>query len=238
AHLTALQAIGGIFSAISQGDNRRIEIVADIRSSLSPRRIIAFSQYAETVSMLFRGLVRSGRVAMLTSHGARVAGGALARAEAISRFAPLATGSLPPAAAEIIEQLLTTDLLSEGVNLQDADTVIHLDLPWTTARLEQRVGRVARLGSRHSHVAVHLLRPPPSAEKLLGGEWIVRHKWRLARSAVGTSSLSPAFDSPSAGREEHDQSTAAPVPERVEQLRTILERWLATDDRNEPAPTD
>ena len=238
AHLTALQAIGGRFSAISQVDHRRIEIVADIRSSHGASRTIAFSQYAATVSMLFRGLVRGGRVAMLTSHGARVAGGALTRAEAISRFAPLATGSPPPAPAEIIEQLLTTDLLSEGVNLQDADTVVHLDLPWTTARLEQRVGRVARLGSRHSHVAVHLLRPPPSAEKLLAGESIVRHKWRLARSSVGTSSLTPAFDSTSVTREENDHSTAAPVPERVEQLRAILERWLATNDRNQPAPTD
>ena len=45
--------------------------------------------------------------------------------------------------------LLTTDLASEGVNLQDASVVVHLDLPWTAARLEQRVGRVARLASAH-----------------------------------------------------------------------------------------
>src|SRR5437762_7053666 len=114
--------------------------------------------------MLFRRLARSGKVAMLTSPGARVAGGPLTRTEAITRFAPGATGSRNPTPAEAIDLLLTTDLISEGVNLQDADTVIHLDIPWTAARMEQRVGRVARLGSRHAEVRVHAIRPPLSAQ--------------------------------------------------------------------------
>ena len=226
AHLEALKTITARFNSSRRVDSRRIEIVAAVRSSQPGCRIVAFSQYAETVSMLFRGLSRAGRIALLTSRGARVAGGPLTRAEAISRFAPHATGSPRPAPAEIVDQLLTTDLLSEGVNLQDADTVIHLDLPWTTARMEQRVGRVARLGSQHSSVSVHVLRPPRSAETLLRGESIVQHKWRLARSAVGTSAPRPEFDSTPRTAGE-DRSSAAPVTELVEQLRAILESWDA-----------
>ncbi len=43
--------------------------------------------------------------------------------------------------------LVSTDCLSEGVNLQDKFTaVVHYDLPWNPNRLEQREGRVDRFG--------------------------------------------------------------------------------------------
>lgn len=89
--------------------------------------------------------------------------------------------SAAPAQAEVIDLLLTTALLSEGVNLQDAQVVIHLDIPWTAARMEQRVGRVARLGSRHGAVRIHVLRPPLAAATVLDTESIVRRKWIASR---------------------------------------------------------
>jgi hypothetical protein len=63
--------------------------------------------------------------------------------------------------------LIATDLLSEGLNLQDAVRVIHYDLPWSPARLAQRVGRVDRLGSPHASVeAVTFLPAGPLARAL------------------------------------------------------------------------
>ena len=201
-HLAALQSVQLRFRSTTI-DANRAEIVASIRIARTDGRIVAFAQYAETIAMLYRRLSRAGYVAMLTSHGARVAGGSLTRKEAIARFAPLASGSKKPAPAEEIRLLLTTDLLSEGVNLQDADTVIHLDIPWTSARMEQRVGRVARLGSQHEDVHVHLIRPPAAAARVLESEPIVDRKWNLAR-------------------------TEESLPRQVEQLREILEIWRAT----------
>jgi len=139
---------------------------------------------------------------MLTSRGAQVAGGALTRVEAINRFAPSATGSTRPPRGQEIHLLLTTDLLSEGVNLQDADTVIHLDNPWTAARMEQRVGRVARLGSQHERVDVHLIRPPASAEAVLRSESTIDRKRTLARAEES-------------------------APRKVERLRELLGAWLS-----------
>ena len=206
AHLSALEKVRAGFSAVSAIDAARAAIVSRIRA-IEPRKIVAFAQYAETASMLFRRLVAGGRVAMLASHGARVAGGSLTRAEALARFAPTASGVRKPVAAEIIDLLLTTDLLSEGVNLQDASTVVHLDLPWTVARMEQRVGRAARLGSRHKEVSVHRIRPPRSASLILGGENIVARKWRVANKTVGTAS----------------------IPANAERLRSVLQSWLTRD---------
>ena len=131
------------------------ELLAGIRREHLGIPIVAFSQYAETVTAMFRELRREAGVAVLTARGARVAGGSLSRREAISRFAPRASGVRAPREAERIDLLLATDLLSEGVNLQDAGVVVHLDLPWTAARLEQRLGRVgAPRVSAESHLRV------------------------------------------------------------------------------------
>jgi hypothetical protein len=48
--------------------------------------------------------------------------------------------------------LCVSEVAQEGHNLQSAGNIIHLDLPWVPRKLEQRVGRVLRLGSRHNVV--------------------------------------------------------------------------------------
>jgi hypothetical protein len=171
--------------------------------------------------MLFRRLAGFGGVAMLTASGARVAGGRLSRSEALSRFAPRALNASPPAVAEQIDLLLSTDLLSEGVNLQDAEIVVHLDIPWTAARLDQRVGRVARMGSAHSAVSVYMIRQPASAASLLDSELLVQRKWNVARRAVGSASNSPF---PSRSSVESDAAGES-VTKQTEKLREILNGW-------------
>jgi hypothetical protein len=239
-HLGALESFHARFATSNALDTERAQIISRIRSSRPASKIVAFAQYSETVSILFRELAHAGRVAMLTSHGARVAGGALTRNEAIGRFAPHANHYPAPGPAESIELLLTTDLLSEGVNLQDAQVVVHLDLPWTPARMEQRVGRVARMGSLHNSVHVHLLRPPRSAEAILGSDMIVRRKWKVARTAVGTSTANPLPEQADSLTQQADsvmqradsseidggRSESESPALKTERLRSILHSWL------------
>jgi superfamily II DNA or RNA helicase len=156
-----------------------------IRAAHPGEKVVAFTQYADTVRALYTHLRHAPGVAALTAHGARIAGGVLSRREAIARFAPSAAQVRPPPEAERIDLLLTTDLLSEGVNLQDASVVVHLDLPWTPARLEQRVGRSRRIGARHACTAVYALAPPASAESLLRTEGRLREKLHIAGRAIG-----------------------------------------------------
>lgn len=202
-------------------DAERAELMLRIRNAHPDAKIVGFAQYSETASMLFRRLENVGGVAVLTAHGARVAGGGLSRKEALARFAPTASHAPRPALSDGIDLLLATDLLSEGVNLQDAEVVVHLDLPWTSARMEQRVGRVARMGSAHSQVHVYLLRPPASAAELLESEALVHRKWNIARRAVGSGFTSPLPTPPRASREIGGES----ITQLTEQLRGILESW-------------
>jgi hypothetical protein len=50
--------------------------------------------------------------------------------------------------------LVCTDAASEGLNLQAAGAVINYDLPWNPAKVEQRIGRIDRIGQKHGEVLI------------------------------------------------------------------------------------
>lgn len=221
AHAAAVRSVRDAVAADGRADRWRARLVRAVRRRHAGAKIIAFSSYADTVSALFRRLRSDGGVAALTARGALVAGGPLTRAEAIERFAPVASGVRAPARAEQIYLLLATDLLSEGVNLQDASVVIHLDLPWTGARLEQRVGRVARIGSAAHVVCVYALAPAGDAERYLAMEALLRRKLQDARVTIGaTTTLLPVSCV--------ETSAPASTVQHAETLRRVIGSWAAT----------
>jgi superfamily II DNA or RNA helicase len=65
--------------------------------------------------------------------------------------------------------IVSTDAGAEGVNLQAGNVVINYDLPWNPMILEQRIGRVQRLGSKHAHVVVFNLVLAGSVEERVVG---------------------------------------------------------------------
>ena len=63
-----------------------------------------------------------------------------------------------------IRLLIGTDSASEGINLQRLGTLINLDLPWNPTRLEQRKGRIQRIGQKRNRVFVYNMRYRGSVE--------------------------------------------------------------------------
>ena len=63
-----------------------------------------------------------------------------------------------------IRIVFCSDAASEGLNLQAARILINVDVPWTPARLEQRIGRIARLGQTADEVVVYNVWYPHSIE--------------------------------------------------------------------------
>ena len=63
---------------------------------------------------------------------------------------------------------LTTNAGATGLNLQAADTVVNVDLPWTPAILEQRIARVHRMGQKRPVQAFVLITEETLEEQLLG----------------------------------------------------------------------
>jgi hypothetical protein len=200
------------------------DALRSVRATHPGERIVAFSQYADTIAGLYREMRFDPRVCALTGRGASIASGRISREEALRLFAPRAYGARESKWIQQIELLLATDLLSEGVNLQDAAVVVHLDIPWTPARLEQRVGRVARMGSAHREVASYAFTPPVAAESVLGLAATIERKASVVAAAVGGMGKLP-FDL-STERSAREPS----VPEAAEAIRRELMQWSIEDD--------
>lgn len=210
-HTDAVRELLAWISASADPDAGRAGALRELMVRHAGERVIAFSEYTDTVTALYRALVPTLRVAVLTHGGGRVAGGSLTRRELLSRFGPGASATTR--ASDRIDLLLTTDVLSEGVNLQDASVIVHLDLAWNPARLEQRVGRLRRFGAARDTVAVYLFAPPAPAERMLGLERRLRLKLSVAARAVGVAgAILPGFSA------AQETSAAAPTAERIAAL--------------------
>jgi superfamily II DNA or RNA helicase len=66
-----------------------------------------------------------------------------------------------------IDMLVCTDAAAEGLNLQTADWLINFDLPWNPMKVEQRIGRIDRIGQRHAAIYVLNLCYVDSAEQIV-----------------------------------------------------------------------
>ncbi|HTH64435.1 MAG TPA: helicase-related protein [Gemmatimonadales bacterium] len=115
-------------------------------------KTIVFVAAAATLQHLRRALPRHLRVGAVCGNAGWLGADRASRFDVLAAFAPRSLGVAPPPERERVDILLATDLIGEGLNLHDARRVIHYDLPWSPARLAQRVGRIDRLSSPHSRV--------------------------------------------------------------------------------------
>jgi hypothetical protein len=226
AHQSATRDLLETLGQSANPDDGRSAWLAGVCDAHQRERIIAFCHYEETVNALWTRLARRPGVAALTARGARVAGGPISRDDVLRQFAP-GMSRRPIAASERIQLLLTTDLLSEGLNLQEASVVVHLDYPWNPARLDQRVGRVRRIGSRHAAVTVYAMSPPAPVERLLQLENRLSAKLRVANRTIGVAGhILPAWSAASLAERG--------IADADGELRRHLARWLSDDETDSP----
>ena len=67
-----------------------------------------------------------------------------------------------------LNTVIATDVLAEGLNLQDCDNMINYDLHWNPVRLIQRFGRIDRIGAEHDVVYGFNFLPETGLERNLG----------------------------------------------------------------------
>jgi hypothetical protein len=182
AHLAAVGALRArVHPHVERDAAARAALLLSLRGAHPRARIVAFTSHADTATALVRALRTTPGIALLTARGARTAGGSRPRADVIDALG--ADAVIAPSRRDDISLVITTDLLSEGVNLQGTSVIVHLDIPWTPAALEQRVGRAARMGSPHPVVHVHGIATPTGAERLLALGRRLAHK-RAERTAA------------------------------------------------------
>jgi len=132
-------------------------------------KVLIFTQYADTAHYLYDNLKHLGRIRAVESDTKD-------RGRVILRFAPKANNYQLRPGDEELRILVSTDVLSEGLNLQDANHVINYDLHWNPIRLIQRVGRVDRIGTEHDTIYAYNFLPETGLERELGIEQRLEHR--------------------------------------------------------------
>jgi hypothetical protein len=111
---------------------------------LKRHKVLIFTEFAETARYLKRELEAEG----IEGVDQVDSGTKTDRGTVIRRFAPYyndsSSSDLKDAGQVETRVLISTDVLSEGLNLQDATRLINYDLHWNPVRLMQRIGRVDR----------------------------------------------------------------------------------------------
>ncbi len=163
---------------------RDIEYAADaklqtfknlLRTELRGKKVLVFSYYKDTARYLYRALMEKEnaewRVAVGDPNIRRIDSGASPkdRTRLVELFAPRAQGREDILGSEReIDILISTDVLSEGQNLQDCGYLINYDLHWNPTRMVQRAGRIDRLGSTFDTLTICNMFPEEALEGLLG----------------------------------------------------------------------
>lgn len=186
-------------------------------SSADRRKVIVFSAFTDTIIPVHQAVIEAidaaphnspladykGRIAppimgsYAKTHERGKTGGVDqgGRAATIAGFAPQTAGPRNAAgeatAKDEFDLLFTTDVLAEGVNLQQACQMINYDLPWNPMRIVQRHGRIDRIGSKHDYVHLGLFFPAERLDELLELEERLERKLALADAAVGAGEVLP-----------------------------------------------
>jgi hypothetical protein len=177
-------------------------------SSSDRRKTVIFSTFTDTVTDLHHKVMEAigrassddplsdfrGRVAPAT-YGSKSGTDQEARARDLGHFAPRTAGKLNseghPLSDDLFDLLITTDVLSEGVNLQQAGRMINYDLPWNPMRLVQRSGRIDRIGSEHDYIEIGCFFPSSRLSDYLHLEETLQRKLAYADAAVGVGEVLP-----------------------------------------------
>ena len=123
-------------------------------------QIVLFTYYADTLNYIYEEITKDKRFSQL-------------KIEAISSSG--ITSKSPGQREEILKKfsekkiniILSTDVLSEGQNLQSAKYLINYDLHWNPTRMIQRAGRIDRIGSPYKEIFVYNFFPEDELEALL-----------------------------------------------------------------------
>jgi ERCC4-related helicase len=136
---------------LGQADSKVEQLVADLRNIFKARdTVIVFTQYADTMDHLRDELrsVYGSQVACYSGRGGERWDGMtwlqVTKEEIKNAFRQ----------GDEVKILLCTEAASEGLNLQTCGVLINYDMPWNPMRVEQRIGRIDRIGQRYDEVRI------------------------------------------------------------------------------------
>jgi len=165
--------------------NALFELINDAHKN---EKILVFTQFADTAGYLGEQLKKRGVQSIDC-----VTGDCDNPTEYAHRFSPISNEKPAIKSTEKeLRVLITTDVLSEGQNLQDGHIIVNYDLPWAIIRLIQRAGRVDRIGQKSDKILCYSFLPEDGIEKII--KLRGRLKERIKQNAEVVGSDETFFD--------------------------------------------
>ena len=144
-------------------------------------KVLVFTQFADTANYLAEHLKERGIEKMECVTGDNENPTALAY-----RFSPI---SNKKPTTQDLNVLISTDVLSEGQNLQDAHIVLNYDLPWAIIRLIQRAGRVDRIGQKAEKILCYSFLPEDGIDRIINLRGRLRNRIGQNAEVVGSDEV-------------------------------------------------
>jgi SNF2 family DNA or RNA helicase len=113
-------------------ENRLLDIVQEARETVEMGRVIVFTQFRPTQQRVLEALEERG----YSTHAFHGGHSSQEKEEIVERFRQ--EGGI----------LVSTDAMNEGRNLQFCNIMVNYDLPWNPMKVEQRIGRIHRIGQK------------------------------------------------------------------------------------------
>jgi hypothetical protein len=197
------------------------------RLTADGRAVLAFTSYTDTMEYLRDVVVSAGvPVASYSGNGGAIRGdGKWVAVTKEEVTAALASGK--------IRALVCTDAASEGLNLQAAGALINFDLPWNPSKVEQRIGRIDRIGQTLGVLPIVNLYLKGSVDQRVYRA--LAERCGLFERYVGP--MQPVLSRAMrmlAGRERIDENVLAAVAREIEKDPTIVEAFPDEDAEELP----
>lgn len=183
--------------------NSKVNLIIDVAKQ-SGEKMIVFTQFRETQELLSRRLKAEG-ISNVKYHGQLSSG---RRKSALEEF------------RADTQVLVCTDSGSEGLNLQFCHILVNYDLPWNPMRVEQRIGRVHRIGQESGHVVIINLAVADTIEDYV--LQVLYEKIKLFEVAIGEMDLILSEINDSGGVEARIMS-AILESESDDEVKEVLE---------------
>ena len=212
----------------SQDD--KLESFANLINELSKqnvagKKILVFSYFSDTIEYLKAKLPQHVTVSKFSTRAEFTVGKTKAQIEELAkRFSPISKdGSAVATSQGELDFLFSTDVLSEGQNLQDCGTIVNFDLHWNPVRMIQRNGRINRIGSPFEKVFIYNMHPDQNLNEYLALVERLELKIEQIRHAVGTDQSILGEDAnPMEFVDIYDKDKANEAADRLEQDNDVL----------------
>ena len=163
----------------------KLKKLEELLQKRQEKKVLIFTQSKETAEYLIYQLQSRG-----LKNSELITGGMDNIQIKIKRFSPISNEfNIKESKNSEIDILVTTDVLSEGQNLQDCNTVVNYDLPWAIIKLIQRVGRIDRIGQEADTIFCHSFMPDAGLERLIQLRSRIQNRLRENAEVIGTDEL-------------------------------------------------